>query len=97
METFGFIIKILIVGLVFAGLIAAIPYLVVKFTMPVWALPKTILEFLLYGAMLSAIFANAGQPIIGLIIALIISVFRYKSRVAKYQKIAALAEDGVKG
>jgi ABC-type iron transport system FetAB permease component len=87
MESFSFILKFAVVAFVFVGILIAIPYMLVKFSQPTWAITKTILEFIIVGSVLSAIFSQMNEPIAGIVIALIFAVFRHRSRVAKYAKL----------
>ena len=95
METFSFILKMSVVAIVFVAILIAIPYMLVKFTEPTWATPKTFIEFIIIVSILSGITGQTEGPIGGyesawiIVIALIISVFRYRSRVARYKKLKA--------
>ncbi|MFZ2267314.1 MAG: hypothetical protein WAV95_07015 [Azonexus sp.] len=80
---------LLIAGAVVAALLA-LPYLSSRLSRPVWAIPKTVVEFIAMWILCSLLI----PWILALGVAVVLAMFRHQSRLARHRNLLAAEAEG---
>lgn len=89
METSKIAINMLLVCGIVVASIVALPYLTNRLSRPVWAIPKTIAEFVALWLLCSQLI----PWILALGVATVLAMFRYQARLARYKRLLASEAD----
>lgn len=90
METSQIVIAMLLIGGAIVASILALPYLTSRLSRPVWAVPKTVVEFIAMWLLCSVLI----PWILALGVAVVLAMFRHQSRLIRHRNLLATEAEG---